>query len=320
MSTMHPRVSVVIPAYNSAAHIVEALASVRRQTLPVQEIIVVDDGSVDETAALAAASGARVITQENAGPAAARNVGIRACDLEWVAFLDADDLWMEEKLERQFQTIRRTQDAGMVCSNYLFFDENGTHRKTGFESVGRARLGETIEARLLRGMFMLTSTVMVRRELLMSDTLFDVTMRCAEDYELFLRLVMRTSVAVVDEPLVAYRRHANSVTTNLDQDVHAREQLRRLCAARPERYPAGAATLFARQEVARITYAASLALRAGNFPSARARARKSLRRGGTIAAVTIWLIAGICDTPLGRIFHHAARCLWTRRSGKYLSV
>ncbi|MES2304392.1 MAG: glycosyltransferase family A protein [Gemmatimonadota bacterium] len=95
------RVATVIPAYNAAASIEAAIASARGQTRPPDEIIVVDDGSSDATATLAEAAGGRVIRQANAGPGAARNRGIAATDAEWIALLDADDVWRPERIANE---------------------------------------------------------------------------------------------------------------------------------------------------------------------------------------------------------------------------
>ncbi|MEX0585106.1 MAG: glycosyltransferase family 2 protein, partial [Pirellulales bacterium] len=98
-----PAVSVVIPAYNAEECVARAIESVLAQTRPVQEVIVVDDGSRDRTAAVAARFGAsiRILRQPNGGPAAARNHGVRESRSAWIAFLDADDAWLEQKIERQ---------------------------------------------------------------------------------------------------------------------------------------------------------------------------------------------------------------------------
>ncbi len=100
-STRVADVSVVIPAYNAAAFLAETLASVFAQTVPPAEIIVVDDGSTDDTAGIARNLGATVISRANGGISAARNTGVRAARSEYLALLDADDLWMPEKLEVQ---------------------------------------------------------------------------------------------------------------------------------------------------------------------------------------------------------------------------
>jgi glycosyltransferase involved in cell wall biosynthesis len=326
-----PSISVVMPAYNSAAHIEEALASARLQTFPPCETIVVDDGSSDETAALAAAAGARVLTQENAGPAAARNAGIRAACGDWIAFLDADDIWSATKLERQIQAPQQAPQVGFIFCDFTTFDERGTHRRTGFEELGRVREvtrtplapslwlceKESLGDGFLHAMFILTSTVLVRRELLIGDDLFDIRMRCAEDYELFMRLIVRTSVAFADEPLVSYRRGSDGITADIDLDLRSHEQLLRRCKSLPDRYPADAATILSRKQTPRITNGAAFAFRRGRFDAARAYALRSLRMRLTLPAFGVLVVACLCDNPFARSIHAFVRRAWRHRPGKY---
>ncbi|GAC1545117.1 MAG: hypothetical protein NVS3B16_14150 [Vulcanimicrobiaceae bacterium] len=114
-------VTVVVPAYNAAAYLAAALASVRRQTAPPQELVVVDDGSTDETAAIARGFGARVISGPNGGLAHARNVGIRAANAPWIAFLDADDMWRDERLERQWSALTAAPGPLVVATDYTYY-------------------------------------------------------------------------------------------------------------------------------------------------------------------------------------------------------
>ena len=116
-------ISVVIPAYNAAHFLPRCLKSVFAQTLKPAEVIVVDDGSTDDTAAVAAALGARVIGRQNGGISAARNTGIQNASGQWIALLDADDLWAPEKLERQVACIR--PETVLVYTGIRFFDDNG---------------------------------------------------------------------------------------------------------------------------------------------------------------------------------------------------
>jgi O-antigen/teichoic acid export membrane protein len=117
-------ISVVIPAYNAEQYIRRCLESVFAQTLQPMEVIVVDDGSTDATAALARQLGARVIIKQNGGPAAARNTGINSATGRWVAMLDVDDCWVPEKLERQVAVLR--PGAVLVYSGARIFDEDGS--------------------------------------------------------------------------------------------------------------------------------------------------------------------------------------------------
>src|SRR5208337_4910913 len=116
-------ISVVIPAYNAERFLPRCFKSVFAQTLKPEEVIVVDDGSTDNTAAVAAALGATVVSQANSGVAAARNLGISHASGEWIALLDADDLWAPDKLERQVALIR--PETVLVYTGIRFFDDHG---------------------------------------------------------------------------------------------------------------------------------------------------------------------------------------------------
>ena len=117
------KISVIIPAYNAARFLPRCLKSVFAQTLQPDEVIVVDDGSTDNTATLAAALGARVISQRNGGISAARNTGYQNATGAWIALLDADDLWSPAKLERQVARIR--PDTILVYTGFRLFDDHG---------------------------------------------------------------------------------------------------------------------------------------------------------------------------------------------------
>ena len=118
---------VVIPAWNAAATIGECIASIAGQSVPPREIIVVDDGSTDDTAAVAAAAHplVRVIAQENRGCGAATSAGFAACGFPWLASLDADDVWLPEKIERQFAHLDANPRYAGVCCNMELFRPDG---------------------------------------------------------------------------------------------------------------------------------------------------------------------------------------------------
>ncbi len=126
------KISVIIPAYNAACYIQRAVKSVFMQTRPADEIIVIDDGSTDGTADVVHSFDAKVrlLQQQNAGAAAARNAGIRAACGDWIAFLDADDEWLPEKLKMQCALLQRNPDLSWMGSNYYRCDCLKSHRRT----------------------------------------------------------------------------------------------------------------------------------------------------------------------------------------------
>ena len=132
------RVSVIIPTYNYGRFLAEAIASVQRQTVQDLEIIVVDDGSTDETPAVLSAirePRLRSLRIANGGISAARNTGLELATGEYLAFLDADDRWVPDKLERQLALMESEPGLGLVFSNFSRFDQHGTFPKTQFDFI-----------------------------------------------------------------------------------------------------------------------------------------------------------------------------------------
>lgn len=198
---MTPTVSVVIPTYNSAHFLLKAVSSVQAQQWPTLEIIVVDDGSTDDTPAvlrkLSQKEGVRCIRQENAGPAAARNRGIRESRGEWIAFLDDDDYWFPRKLEKQFRALAEQDGDFAYCGVIVVDDDNQT--VSTLPAVAR----ESLLNDLVWGNLLSTPTVIVRRSLFDQTGLFDEMLRTGEDWDLWLRLAANGRGVCVSEPLVA---------------------------------------------------------------------------------------------------------------------
>ena len=169
------KISVVIPAYNAARFLPRCLESVFAQTLKPLEVIVVDDGSTDNTAAVAEELGATVLRRPNGGPGAARNAGIQFASGEWIALLDADDLWAAEKLERQAACIR--PETVLVYTGVRNFDDHGTH--------GEEPAIDAIAARkMLRYRNPIaTSSVLMRRKAALADGGFREEIQSCEDWE-----------------------------------------------------------------------------------------------------------------------------------------
>jgi glycosyltransferase involved in cell wall biosynthesis len=186
---MNSKVSVVIPTYNSAAYLPAAVDSALNQTVPPSEVVVVDDGSTDETAEVLKPYRARVryILQENKGPAAARNRGIEAANGDLVAFLDADDLWFPRKLEVQLEELTRNPALGLVHSDFLLLDT-----ETGTESPSRHNAGDFVGECYLKFFArngVQITTAVARKECLTKVGGFDERIRrpSAEDYDLAFR-------------------------------------------------------------------------------------------------------------------------------------
>ena len=245
-----PRVSVVIPTYNCAHYLAQAIESVLNQTFRDLEIFVVDDGSKDNTADIAAAYGAHItyLRQENRGLPAARNRAIRASTSELIALLDADDWWEPTKLEKQIALLDQTRDqtrhqtraqtrdqtraqiddqidaqknaqtdpstpVALVYTDLRVLYDDGAVIPSFLQSRPLAADGHVF-ANLIQSGFILPSTVLLRRACLEQTGLFDETMRSHEDIDLWLRICHRYSVASVREPLVNRRQGAGNMTAN----------------------------------------------------------------------------------------------------------
>ena len=206
------RVSVVIPVYNGEAFLADAIESVLGQTLPVSEIVVVDDGSSDQTVAIAeqyASKGVRCIQQRNQGPSAARNTGIAATAGELIAFLDCDDIWLPQKTALQVEFLAAFPNCGLVAGHSWFWDPLTNRRWV--ERVDASFQAKKNEM-LIRNCLGSPSGVMVRRRALEDVGGFDSAHSYAADWELWKRIQSRWQVGFVDQPLFVYRIVSTGLT------------------------------------------------------------------------------------------------------------
>jgi glycosyltransferase involved in cell wall biosynthesis len=204
----------VIPTFNCATTLPDAIASVRSQRWPDLEIIVVDDGSVDDTGRVLeelAGPALRVIRQGNAGPAAARNAGIDAARGEWVAFLDADDLWLPGKLCDQFDELHRYPLASFSYSDELLRFPDASQSELKCRKLELPLLLELIWGNLFG-----TPTVVVRRDCFETVGFFDTSLRTGEDWDMWLRLAACYEAAYIPRPLTLVRRSARRGKYPLD--------------------------------------------------------------------------------------------------------
>ncbi|MCP9494749.1 MAG: glycosyltransferase [Pyrinomonadaceae bacterium MAG19_C2-C3] len=218
---MNPRVSIIMPAYNAERYIAAAIDSVIAQTYQAWELIVIDDGSRDRTAEivksyLAADVRIRYIFQENRKMSNARNNGIKHARGELIAFLDADDLWLPEKLALQVETLDRQQVDVVFGDGFIFTDDDTRDESRSFSgSEGRIAGSDMFEL-MLTGNKIAVLSVMMRSETLTRVGGFDESPQIlgCEDYELWLRLAEReASFCGMKEHLVRYRVHAGGVSS-----------------------------------------------------------------------------------------------------------
>ena len=197
-------VSVIIPTFNRAAMVVEALDSVLNQSYQSLEVIVVDDGSTDDTSARLADYEGRiqVVRQSsNSGVSAARNCGIQQSRGDYVALLDSDDLWKPEKIQRQMDFFLKHSQA-MICQTEEIWIRRG--KRVNPRQKHRKYSGY-IFPHCLPLCIVSPSAVMIKRELLSQVGLFDEQLPACEDYDLWLRIAMRHSIFLLEEPLIIKR-------------------------------------------------------------------------------------------------------------------
>ena len=207
-----PKVSVNIPCFNSARFIEETLNSVLSQTYADFEIIVMDDGSTDDTGRIVNSFGDSRIKysyKNNEGLSETRNKGIFASSGQYIAFLDHDDIWLPRKLEKQVAMLEEG-DLGLVFSDCYILRDGKKEKMTYFDRC-RPERGVVFEDLLLESSnFIPLSTVVMRRDAFKEIGYFKKEFRIGEEYELFLRAADKYRFDYIDEPLAAYRIHENN--------------------------------------------------------------------------------------------------------------
>ncbi|QDT60905.1 putative glycosyltransferase EpsJ [Stieleria bergensis] len=218
-----PAISVIIPCYNREEILPRAIASVLNQSVAACEIIVVDDGSSDRSAQVAAElhSSVQVITQKNGGAASARNAGIEIAQGDWIAFLDSDDEWHRSKLEKQLAAAERYEQADLIfCDTETIDDQGvampsrfalgGVHQNTEVVDGHYALMCEDLFPHLLTNSRVITSAVLVRNGL--RDLHFAADIWGAEDWYLWMVLSKNVRFAVVDEVLVTMYQQGDNIS------------------------------------------------------------------------------------------------------------
>lgn len=196
---MEESVTVIIPSYNRRAVLGRALDSVFAQSLPADQVILVDDGSNDDTDALAASyPDVCYIKQANRGVSAARNAGIAAATGDWIAFLDSDDEWLPDKLQKQLAASKQNPQYSLIHSDEIWI-RNGVRVN---QMDKHAKTGGMIFERCLPLCVISPSAAMVRRSLLLELGGFNESLPACEDYDLWLRICAHHPVLYIDEPLL----------------------------------------------------------------------------------------------------------------------
>ncbi len=326
-------VSVVIPAYDAGRFVAKAVATALAQTRPVLEVIVVDDGSRDDTAAVARAAGATVISQRNAGPGAARNAGVRAARGSWIAFLDADDAWHPDKLERQWAAHERCPEARLLATDFVLISPSGaiapavlrTHR--AYRETPKRPLSEAtvwIDRQdavrgLVAGQFLCPSTVIVARELAEAVPFAepgrlppDGVWHIAEDLEWYLRALRLTDVVVLEAPLADYLAHPGSRSWRAGPVRYGDTKLADAVRADPGSYAEGTLAHLDAVRPRKLREASVAFLQEGDYGSARIVLGEAWRARGRPGDALLLALAVLCDRRAGRTLAEAARRTWRR--------
>ncbi len=205
--------SVIMPVYNHMDYLAVAIESVINQTFKQWELIVIDDGSTDDSLSIAKAFAQRddrivVLTQENSGPAAARNLGIKHAKTQWLTFLDSDDIWLPDALAHYKQAISANPEASFFYGYRHRLDE-GERIK---ELSGQYQDKPTGAAELFQRMFLSHLCVCWHRELAGQVGGYDESLRSCEDYELYLRMSLQTNFVPIQQATGLRRRHDTNIS------------------------------------------------------------------------------------------------------------
>jgi glycosyltransferase involved in cell wall biosynthesis len=220
---MTPRVSIICPTFNGATrgYLREAIESVLAQSFEGYELIIVDDGSADDTKKVCEPylvdSRVHYTFQQNGGPAKARNTGIKASSGAFVCFLDDDDIWKPNKLQRQVQFIDNQlsnfRNWGMVCTWAALIDAQGNI--IGYR--GHRQEGAIYKSLLFENIIDATSSVLVKREVFDKVGLFDEVFKQCEDWDMWLRIAKNYYIYHVKEYLVQYREHKGRLSSSNEE-------------------------------------------------------------------------------------------------------
>ncbi len=205
------KISIIIPTFNRRDYITIALDSVLKQTYKDYEIIIIDDGSSDDTKEVLKPyqDNIRYFYQDNKGIPTTRNRGIREARGDYIAFLDSDDFWLPEKLERQIECFSNNSRYGMVATRCSSITPDGRLRKKNRPGKSGWVLIDLFKANFIR-----TSSAMIKKECFDKIGMFDESLPECEEYDLWLRIARKYPVGFINEPLAVYTDNPKGVSTD----------------------------------------------------------------------------------------------------------
>lgn len=221
-----PEVSVIVPTFNRAHLIMKAIYSVLGQTFKDLEVIVVDDGSKDNTSTLVLEINdirlKYIRHAQQKGASEARNTGVAASSGKFLAFLDDDDEWMPDKLKLQMEIFREKPDTGMVYSGYYYINSKNNKIFREFHPKKSGLLDDDL---LTTNCVGTTSTAVIRRDSFEKAGGFDVSLRGCQDWDLWIRLAKFYPLNFADKPLVNFLIHDIRITHDLNAKIQGKERL-----------------------------------------------------------------------------------------------
>jgi glycosyltransferase involved in cell wall biosynthesis len=303
-----PTVSVVVPCKNMGAYVGDAIRSALSQTRPPFEIIVVDDGSSDDTREVVQAFGppVKLLHGPGRGSAISRNIAILAAKGEYIAFLDADDLWYPRHLELQIERMRSEGRAFSFSDFHRTADpaQPGAGMHAGYSQLSEGK----VFTNLLRENFVPTSSAIVRKDLLAETGLFKPQLRGGQDFDLWLRIARRAEFTWLRPCLVFLRHHEGNISSSSNypyMNVRLWEEIRREhadCDPADRRY--------IRRRLASEEYSTGRhAIREQKFSLARGYFRRAVVHGHHWFASVPWLLVSCAPAPLVSLLLRAKRAM-----------
>ena len=293
-------ISVVIPTYNHVRFLADAIQSALRQSYPTVEIIVVDDGSTDNTHTLVESFGERVhyIWQENRGLSGARNTGIAAAQGEYIALLDADDFWEPTYLETVHRALTADSRLGAVYTGLQFVNSKG--ERLPQPCVATVPSNQLYD-RLLDGEFFAPSAVLVRQSCFAQVGVFDVTLRASEDWDMWLRVAQVYGFAGIAQPLLNYRVHGSNMSGDPEYMLRYQTMVVRKHFGAPEGDPRQWPAPRRRTWAATCYFAAQGYFLRGDDAKGEAFLRQAFEANPALTAqVDLFYELGCVEQPLGQ--------------------
>lgn len=322
-----PLVDIIIPAYNASRFLRAAIDSALAQDGVPRRVIVIDDGSTDDTAAIAGSYGDAVvlISQANKGLPGARNTGLAVSTAPFLALLDADDIWRPGKLARQVRLLQQQPAAGLVFTDMTLFSGDFVIEEDGFllstplyAALDRQPLGDQafllpapLGRAVMRYNFISPSTVMLRREAILGVGGFDESFRVCEDIECWMRVLHGWRAISIEDRLVLSRIWSGNISSDAERMSRGRLQIGEKVFARPELYPAGAVEYFRAERPVSLQRLGRVALENQDAGGARRYLVTSVRERPRLSSVL--LLASTFVGPRMRTFLlHLKRALGFR--------